>query len=218
MQLEFASYSHIFFDCDGVLLKSNSIKTQAFRDVALRFGEDVAERFVAYHVANGGVSRYEKFEYLRSEILGANSDIFELHDLLSDFAKFVERGLMNAELAEGLEDLKKASNAKWYVVSGGDQQELRKVFRGRKLDAFFNGGIWGSPKTKYEIIELLKAEELIEGRPLFLGDSLLDYMVAEHFDFDFCFIADWSEFKSGKEFFAQKSRPVVGKLADLLLV
>ena len=43
-------------------------------------------------------------------------------------------------------------------------------------------------------------------------------MGAEHFDFDFCFIADWSEFKSGKEFFAQKSRPVVGKLADLLLV
>jgi len=217
MQLEFASYSNIFFDCDGVLLNSNSIKTQAFRNVALRFSEDVAERFVAYHVANGGVSRYEKFEYLRSEILGINSDVFELHDLLSEFAKFVEKGLMDAELADGLEDLKKASNAKWHVVSGGDQKELRKVFIERKLDTLFNGGIWGSPKTKYEIIEELTSERSIEGRSLFVGDSLLDYKVAEHFDFDFCFIADWSEFKGGKEFFAQKSCLVVGKIADLLL-
>jgi len=218
MQLEFASYSNIFFDCDGVLLNSNHIKSKAFRDVALRFGEAVAERFVTYHVANGGVSRYEKFEYLRSEILGTSPDVFELHDLLSDFAKFVEKGLMDAELAQGLEELKKASNAKWYVVSGGDQKELRKVFRDRKLDTLFNGGIWGSPETKYEIIEKLSLEQSIKGRPLFLGDSLLDYEVAEHFGFDFCFISDWSEFKGGKEFFAKKSRPVVGKLADLLVV
>ena len=32
-------YSHLFFDCDGVILDSNHIKTKSFYEIALNFGE-----------------------------------------------------------------------------------------------------------------------------------------------------------------------------------
>ena len=55
-------YTHLFFDCDGVILNSNSIKTKTFYDVAFRYGHNNAEELVKFHIANGGVSRYAKFK------------------------------------------------------------------------------------------------------------------------------------------------------------
>ena len=51
----FAGYKTWIFDCDGVLLDSNQVKTQAMWETAKPFGESEASRLVAYHKANGGV-------------------------------------------------------------------------------------------------------------------------------------------------------------------
>ena len=56
-------YQNLIFDCDGVILNSNKIKTNAFFAVALPYGQTAAQALVDYHLQNGGISRYRKFEY-----------------------------------------------------------------------------------------------------------------------------------------------------------
>ena len=51
-------YSNFLFDCDGVLLNSNSIKSQGFLYAAAEYGQEKAQELLAFHKLNGGISRY----------------------------------------------------------------------------------------------------------------------------------------------------------------
>ena len=68
-KVDLAQYQTLVFDCDGVILNSNKIKTQAFYKVAKVYGYEPAQKLKDYHVQNGGISRYQKFEYLLTNIL-----------------------------------------------------------------------------------------------------------------------------------------------------
>jgi len=195
-KLDLTQYQTLVFDCDGVVLNSNKIKTLAFYEATKHFGREPAQALVDYHVANGGISRYAKFEYFITQILLQPFDEVLNQDLLGRFATAVKQGLMNCEVAEGLEQLKaQTQNANWLIVSGGDQQELRDVFAARDLAKYFEGGIFGSPDTKDTIL----ARELENGtvtRPaLFLGDSKYDYQAAKTAELDFIFLTQWTEVK-----------------------
>lgn len=187
------SYQTLVFDCDGVVLNSNRVKTDAFYEAALPYGEAAAKALVDYHVSNGGVSRYKKFAYFIEHLVPGKSGP-GLDELLSRYAVQVREGLMGCEVAPGLQALKESTpQARWLIVSGGDQAELREVFAERKLDELFDGGIFGSPDTKDEIL----ARELNRGNisrsALFLGDSKYDYQAANAAGLDFVFLSQWSE-------------------------
>jgi beta-phosphoglucomutase-like phosphatase (HAD superfamily) len=62
-------YNTLIFDCDGVVLNSNAVKTNAFYQTTLPYGQAAADAMVEYHVANGGVSRYKKFAYFLESIV-----------------------------------------------------------------------------------------------------------------------------------------------------
>mgnify|MGYP002280379498 CR=1 FL=1 len=53
---DLSGYNTLVFDCDGVILNSNSIKTEAFYQTALPHGEDAAQVLRDYHLCNGGIS------------------------------------------------------------------------------------------------------------------------------------------------------------------
>ncbi len=61
-QFELSRYRTFIFDCDGVLIDSNRVKSNAFFAAGLLYGEEAAHRLVEYHRSSGGVSRYKKFE------------------------------------------------------------------------------------------------------------------------------------------------------------
>ena len=79
------NYSHLFFDCDGVILNSNKIKTDAFYKLALNLGELKAEQLVNYHLENGGISRYEKIKFFQKNIL-KNTNIKLYQELVDNYA------------------------------------------------------------------------------------------------------------------------------------
>ncbi len=190
------SYSTIILDCDGVVLNSNKIKTNAFRSVTLPFGEVASSTLVDFHVRNGGMSRYAKFEYFVDFILPTHAPGVVVEDkrkflssLLSKFANEVKAGLSKCETAQNLMELRQSTmNTRWLIVSGGDQAELREVFEQRNIAHYFDGGIYGSPKDKYSIVRDLLKSKQIQNPSLFLGDSRLDHEVAKSFGFDFIFI------------------------------
>jgi phosphoglycolate phosphatase-like HAD superfamily hydrolase len=192
--IDLTHYKSLVFDCDGVLLNSNKIKTQAFYEVASVYGHLVAEELKDYHLKNGGISRYAKFEYLITDILNAKLEQHVMHSLLNDFSHKVKQALITCEVAKGLETLRhKTKLANWLIVSGGDQSELREVFAKRRLDKYFDGGIFGSPDIKDAILKRELNRKNIIKPAIFIGDSKYDYEVAQLSGLDFIFLTDWTE-------------------------
>lgn len=195
------AYDRYFFDCDGVILDSNEIKSSVFFESALPFGQDVAERFLKFHQENGGISRFEKIKYLYQQILKESPTQAAIDEMISRVSVIMKRRLLDADLIPGiipfLESLD--TKAQKFVVSASMESELREIFEHKGLSRFFDG-IYGSPRTKYDIIENLG----VGGRSVFFGDSKLDYMVADQFKMDFVFISGVSEFKNWREFFEDK--------------
>lgn len=218
------AYSTLVFDCDGVVLDSNPIKTEAFRTAALPWGEAAAAALVAYHTAHGGVSRYAKFAHFLETILPEHAvgrtpgrDGPGLEALLEAYAAAVRAGLMACAVAEGLAALRTATpSTRWLIVSGGDQAELREIFAARGLADHFDGGIFGSPDSK----DVIFARELAAGnifRPaLFLGDSRYDHEAAVRVGLDFVFVSSWSEFADWPEHVARHGLASVALLGDLV--
>lgn len=199
MTLNISKYKTLIFDCDGVILNSNQVKTNAFYKAALPYGKALAEKLVEYHVNHGGISRYAKFEYflkniIPSDILEKNIFDSQLKVLLTSYAQLVHQGLLECAVAPGLEELRDLTlDTKWLIVSGGDQAELNEIFSKRKLSNFFDGGIYGSPDTKDEILSRETKNRNIIEPALFLGDSKYDYEAATTANLDFIFLSDWSE-------------------------
>ena len=197
MKHQLTDYTTLIFDCDGVVLDSNKVKTDAFYQATLPHGEAAAQAMVDYHVTNGGVSRYKKFAYFLEQIApthAVNQQSLDLEALLKAYAGYVREGLLSCDMAPGLEALRQQTpNARWLIVSGGDQAELRDVFASRGIADWFDGGIFGSPDTKDEILERELGNGNIVQPALFLGDSKYDYQAANAAGLDFLFLSGWSE-------------------------
>ena len=202
--MDLSSYQTIIFDCDGVILNSNKIKTQAFYDVAKIYGHGPAQTLKDYHVQNGGISRYKKFEYFLTNILQKPIETQELKKLLSNFSKEVKKALLICEVASNIKEFRdKTRNTKWLIVSGGDQAELREIFEQRGLSNYFDGGIFGSPDDKDVILKNETKNRNIIGKSLFLGDSMYDYQAANTAKMDFIFISKWTEVKDWKKWICE---------------
>lgn len=209
-------YATLVFDCDGVILDSNRVKTEAFRTAASPYGDAAADALVAHHVAHGGISRYRKFAHFLKAIVPAGTAGPDLEALLGHYAAAVQEGLLSCRVAEGLAALRTATpEARWLVVSGGDQAELRHVFAERGIAELFDGGIFGSPDTKDEILAREIAGGTVRMPGLFLGDSRYDHQAASTAGLDFLFLHGWSEFAQWRDYAAEHGFETRAGLDDL---
>lgn len=217
MPLDLGTYATLVFDCDGVILDSNQIKTEAFRGIASRYGEAAASELVAYHQKHGGISRYRKFEHLFHGILGRAPQDGELASCLTAFAGSVHAELLSCDIAPGLQELRGVTpGASWMIVSGGDQAELREIFHQRSIAHLFDGGIFGSPTTKDEILRAQLGSGVLRQPGLLLGDSQLDYECARQAGLDFVFVHGWTEFVGWEAFFGGKDVHRIEHVAHVL--
>ncbi|WP_376695217.1 HAD family hydrolase [Wenzhouxiangella sp. EGI_FJ10305] len=214
-----AEYTTLIFDCDGVVLNSNKVKTEAFYQATLPFGKSAAQAMVDYHVAKGGVSRYKKFDYFLERIVlnHAEQKRADLESLLQAYADHVREGLLNCEIAPALGALRQhIPNTRWLIVSGGDQAELRNVLTERGIAEWFDGGIFGSPDSKDKILARELACANIRKPALFLGDSKYDYRAASTAGLDFVFLSDWSEIEGWKAWVSENQLSYIRGVHSLL--
>jgi len=200
-----SDYDVWLFDCDGVLLNSNRIKTNAFKAISEVYGDDAITAFINYHISNGGVSRYEKIAYFCHEILGVANPKELTQILLDQFADYVFAELLTCDEAPCLREFLQVLNQNHtcFVVSGGDEKELNRVFSSRGLSKLFETVI-GSPRNKLEILESLRNMGKLGNNPIFIGDAEYDFKAADHFGIDFIFLSAMSEFKGWERFFENK--------------
>ena len=137
MFLNIDNYDNYIFDCDGVILDSNNIKTESFLMCLRDEDEDQRKSFMEYHRLNTGVSRYEKFKNYFVNIKKENNYKDKLDFLLKKFSFILQNALMKSSLTEGiieLLDLLTEKNKNLYVVSASDEKELIELFKQRKLE------------------------------------------------------------------------------------
>ena len=198
-------YRVYIFDCDGVILDSNALKSEAMGETVSEFGPELTKQFVDYHRGNGGVSRYKKFDYFLEEIVG-KPDQKKSTLLVARYGSLVRSKLLEVAFTEGALDFihQAKVGATLYIVSGGDQQELRYVFPARGLDNVF-AAIYGSPVDKHTHCQNIKSR-YEEGTPiLFVGDSRLDHEAARDNGFDFLFLSRYTDFDNWQSYCQQHS-------------
>ena len=211
-------YKTIVFDCDGVVLDSNVVKTEAYFVTAKNLGatDAQAQALVDYHVKLGGISRYHKFDWYVREVLQKPVTDAAIKALLDGFSKALEVGLMQCNLAKGIFDLREATDSNWLILSGGDQQEIRDLFAKRKIAHLFNGGLYGSPDNKHEVLAREIANGNIQQPALFIGDAKYDYEAASQAGLDFVFLSDWTEVPDWQDFCKYNNIAVLNNVAQLL--
>jgi phosphoglycolate phosphatase-like HAD superfamily hydrolase len=178
---------NIFFDFDGVIAESVSAKTDAFEEMYLPYGKDIAAKVVEYHKLHGGVSRYEKFKYFHKEFLNEVIDKEKVNELACQFSNIVLDKVINSDEVLGANYFieKYHTKFKFWVITGTPMTEIELIAEKRKLTSFFIG-LHGSPKNKrYWTENLIKKHNLKRDEIIFLGDATTDmdaaYFSKTHF-------------------------------------
>jgi len=199
--IDLKKYKTLAFDCDGVVLNSNTVRADVFYNCALQYGKEAAEALREYHILHGGVSRYVKFEVLLRDIVKTRVTKDAIQKLLLQFTTEATIGLLKAEIAPGLKELREATpDANWILVSGADEKELRNVFVKRDIAKWFDGGIYGSPLDKDQILERELARGNCSLPALFFGDSQYDMEASGSVGLKSIFVSQWTDMKGWKEY------------------
>jgi phosphoglycolate phosphatase-like HAD superfamily hydrolase len=171
----------LVFDFDGVLVESVDAKGDAFALLFREFGSDIAERVRQHHLANGGMSRFDKFRFYYRELLGQTLTDAELGHLAARFSELVFERVLKAPFVVGaVEALAYFAEAglPMYVVSATPQEEVRELVARRSLSNYFHN-VFGSPEPKPEALRaILDATRRPATSVAFLGDALADYEAA----------------------------------------
>ena len=165
----------VMFDFDGVIVESNTIKTEAFRDLFANEREHV-DAIVALHRRHAGVSRLVKFDMIYRAILRRPLAADERDELGVRFQRMVMEKVVACPMVPGALELLQslAGCVPMAVVSGTPEGELREIVMRRGLEKFFFS-ISGTPRTKREIVSaLLKDNGWRADRVLMVGDAIED--------------------------------------------
>ncbi|MEH6595067.1 MAG: HAD hydrolase-like protein [Colwellia polaris] len=185
------SYEIYIFDCDGVILDSNTLKIQAMKKSleVLCFESSEIEQCINYFANNFGKSRFHHVEYFIESILNvkkSDKDIIA-KKILKSFSKQCKELYLTANLTPGFLEMIQSLPGRKYVASGSEQNELRSVFKARGLDQYFVQ-VFGSPTAKSSLLaNILKLE--IDKKAVMIGDAVSDFEASRDNEIDFvCYI------------------------------
>ena len=171
----------VFFDFDGVILDSVTVKTEAFAEMYARHGEEVCRAVVEYHMKHGGVSRHEKFRHFHEHILGQPMTDELMARLCTTFSKLTLAKVMAAPFIPGARETLNAladRGVPAFVASGTPQAELETIVLSRLGSKAF-AEIHGSPRTKVQIVrEIIARHGFTPARCVFVGDAMTDWLAA----------------------------------------
>jgi len=189
---QFCEYDTVIFDCDGVLFDSNFFKEEAFLFIAIKYGDESGLLMKKILHQFSGSSRYIILKKFTECCRGFSLSVPNVNDLLNEFSNICLKKYKACESTASLNELSNMSRANWMVVSSSDQAELRGIFSELDISKYFKGGIYGSPCSKFEIIDREILNDLKNKSVIYFGDGQVDIDVCEKYSFDMIFLTDWS--------------------------
>jgi phosphoglycolate phosphatase-like HAD superfamily hydrolase len=180
--------SILVFDFDGVIADSVNIKADAFAELYSPYGPEIVEQVVTHHLANGGMSRFDKFNYYHNVYLNLKIDQFDMDSLSNQFSKIVMDKVIVCPEIPGAEKFiqKNCLQHKCYINSATPQSEIRQIVSARGLQKYFFT-VLGSPTSKSDNLKKIRKSNpnVPTSRILFFGDALSDLEAAKNNDLDF---------------------------------
>lgn len=210
----------IVFDCDGVILDSNRLKSDAFALALEGFDPDAVERFVEWHKATGGVSRFEKFRTFFTQYVAVDDSETAIAEALDRFGTIVFEGLIACDYIAGVEAVFAQARKQGIpssVNTGGAEEEVRCVFANRGIDCHFET-ILGSPETKHSNMLKLQNSGLLGKRGIYFGDSRLDFELAMEFQQQFVYISGRSEWQNAERSLVKSNSITVENFLQVELI
>lgn len=171
----------IIFDFDGVIVESVDIKTQAFVHLFQSYSEDVRRKIVKLHLENLGLSRYEKFKRIYTDILQCGISETELDQLGVEFARYCFDKIVMAPYVKGAYEFISTYHQVYdlYVASSTPETELRAIVQRRGISHFFKG-VFGTPRNKPEICRsILEQNGRSTQETVLIGDAIADFDAAQ---------------------------------------
>ncbi|MBI2259904.1 MAG: HAD family hydrolase [Flavobacteriia bacterium] len=171
---------NIFFDFDGVLAESVNVKTEAFKNLYLPFGEEIANKVVEHHLAHGGISRFEKIKKYHQDFLGIELSENEVFHWAEKFSELVLIGVIESPEVKGAEDFLKKNfeNYQFWVITGTPTEEIKIILEKRNWNSYFKGA-FGSPEKKNHWTEfLIEKYDINRKETVFVGDATTDQEAA----------------------------------------
>jgi phosphoglycolate phosphatase-like HAD superfamily hydrolase len=133
-------------------------------------------------MANGGISRFEKFKHYHKTFLSQDASEREIEMLSKKFSALVMKKIIEAPLVSGIKTFLKEYSGRYqcFIVSATPLEEIKNIAKEKNIDSYFLK-ICGSPDSKTKWVqEILKTYCLNPEESLFIGDTLLDYNAAEN--------------------------------------
>ena len=208
LQIKHDGFDAIVLDCDGVLLDTNNLKSQAFRKSLKLYPEQTINAFISYHEKNNGISRLKKLENFFGETISKK----DTNEILSSYNKLCEKLYLNCKTSKGYKYFIQSffKKKKLFVLSGSDENELKEAFQKREFSNFFEG-IYGAPQKKTDVLNFLSKNHKI----IFLGDSSHDFWSAKKTNTFFIFIRSLSQEKNTLDKLSKKySIPIFNNLIE----
>lgn len=171
----------LFFDFDGVLVDSNTIKIEAFYDLFEGYDDIVVEQVIAYHRQHGGISRVVKIQHAFEQFIGLPLSAQQLDQMAHTYSNLVVEKVIAANWIKGAKETLETLLGKLliFVISGTPQNELRLVVERRGMSHYFDE-VLGSPIKKPEHIQnLCKQYAIVPEQCVFIGDAFTDLDAAE---------------------------------------
>jgi phosphoglycolate phosphatase-like HAD superfamily hydrolase len=180
-------YRLVFWDFDGVIKESVDVKTDAFSELFAPYGEEVRQRIVAYHLANGGLSRHIKIAHALKHFVGIEPTGDAVEAMAARFGDLVREKVVEAPWVPGAEALLRSNpyGQRFVLVTGTPETEVVWILERLRLDAVFNE-VYGAPTTKADAVrESLTRHEIKPEDCVFLGDSRTDLEAARAYGVTF---------------------------------
>ena len=170
----------IVFDFDGVILESADVKTEAFVELYAAHGPEVVAQVRAHHLANLGLSRFKKFEWISENVFGTSLTESARTALGERFSDLALARVLDAPFVPGAVAALDALAVQFplFVASGTPDDELKLIVDRRGLTSRFRE-VHGTPAEKPQILrDVMARHGLTPNEVLFVGDGLTDHKAA----------------------------------------
>ena len=186
----FNQCNNIFIDFDGVVVDSNKFKEKAIEKSIFEIvgTNQTSIRAINYFNENAGVSRHKK--------LSKFFDSYDTSAILKIYSQecitFFQIETPTTGLDKFLNCIKQSNSLiKIYILSGGEENEIKLFLEKNNLLKFFEG-ILGSKQSKFNHLKNLEAKE----NDIFVGDSKNDLKVSLQIGLKFILFEKYKSFKS----------------------
>jgi phosphoglycolate phosphatase-like HAD superfamily hydrolase len=179
--LKFLDCNNIFIDFDGVIKDSVEVKSDAFEQLFLSYGKEIAKKIRLHHEGNGGLSRFDKLRLYLSWS-GQIPSKQLINDYADTFSSLVKQKVIDSEWVLGVQKYlaeSRSSNRNFFLVTATPQKEIEEIVLALNIRKYFKEVI-GSPTKKHEAIRVLLDKFNIDSsQAIMIGDYMSDNNAAK---------------------------------------